>query len=274
MNDLQNKCDLIYFSPTATTRMVLQEIARGMGYDINNRVDITLPSIRKQPPPELGPGPVLIGAPVYAGRVAEDATAYFKTLKARGVPAVPVVLYGNREYEDALLELKNICDDIGCVPIAGGAFIGEHSYSSARFPIAQNRPDTEDLKKAFEFGKKIADALEEPDLEKTWGSLNVPGSFPYRDGMGSSAVSFIDVTDDCDECGICASVCPKDAIDEDNLFGTDAALCIYCCSCIKACPRSARQMQEGSMKDKADWLHENCFKRKEPEVFFAERKSS
>jgi hypothetical protein len=92
---------------------------------------------------------VVIGAPVYAGRVAKDAVDYFKTINGAGSLAILVVLYGNREFEDALLELKNIAIDQGFIPFAASAFIGEHSFSSKEFLIAFNRPDEDDLKKLF-----------------------------------------------------------------------------------------------------------------------------
>ena len=53
-------------------------------------------------------------------------------LQAHNTPAVCVVVYGNRAYDDALLELKDILTERGCRPIAGAAFIGEHSFSDCR----------------------------------------------------------------------------------------------------------------------------------------------
>lgn len=41
-----------------------------------------------------------------------------------------LVVYGNRVYDDALRELKDILIADGCNPIAVGAFIGEHCLSS------------------------------------------------------------------------------------------------------------------------------------------------
>lgn len=43
--------------------------------------------------------------------------------------AVPVVLFGNRNYDDALIELRNILAADGMHPIAAGALLGEHSFS-------------------------------------------------------------------------------------------------------------------------------------------------
>lgn len=65
------------------------------------------------------------------------------------------VMYGNREYEDALLELNNIVVEAGFQPVAGGAFIDEHSFENDSTPIAKGRPDIKDLQKATEFGRTI-----------------------------------------------------------------------------------------------------------------------
>jgi len=263
---------LIYFSPTGTTGKVLDQIAKGMGKEISKVIDMTDSKTRSQVPPEFGKDDiVLIGAPVYAGRIPKDAVDYFKTLKATETPAVLTVVYGNREFEDALLELKDITTGCGFVPAAGGAFIGEHSFSSHKLPIAPGRPDAGDLDQATVFGEKIAAQLKGLDLPGEIGDLAVPGNSPYRDGMGNKAFAFIQISDDCDNCGTCATVCPKDAIDEDKGYITMDDRCIFCCACIKACPQNARSLMDGPMKDTAKRLHETCSVPKAPQTFFAGR---
>lgn len=258
---------LIYFSPTSTTGIILEEIARGLGQETPRIFDITMSEVRKQDPPVFENEVVLIGAPVYAGRVAKDAADYLKTIKGSGSMAVVVVVYGNRAFEDALLELKNMAVDSGFVPLAGGAFIGEHSFSDNEFLIAPNRPDEADLERAFLFGRQIADLLMNIETPADISSVEVPGNFPYKEGMGNGGFGFIDVTQDCDDCGICAAACPKEAIDEANRYSTMDERCIFCCACIKACPQQARILKEGPIRDKAKWLSENCATRKEPQTY-------
>ncbi|MCK5349892.1 MAG: 4Fe-4S binding protein [Desulfobacula sp.] len=264
---------LLYFSPTATTRIILEEIAKGIGKDVLAAIDITKSEIRTQAPPEFGDDLVLIGAPVYGGRLSKDAANYFKTVRASGSPVVLVVLYGNREFDDALLELKNITVDCGFAPLAAGAFIGEHSLSNNEFTIALNRPDEDDLEKAFSFGKQIAGLLGRLENMADLTSVNVPGNFPYKKGMPVSSFPFIDVTDDCDDCGICVTVCPKNAIDETNTWSTIDEHCIYCCACVKVCPRQARILKDSPRRDKAKIISKNCTRRKEPQIFLPEMRS-
>lgn len=264
------KVTLVYFSPTATTKTVLDAIAKGTGYAVDS-YDITLSEAREKIPQKLDASLIVFGAPVYSGRVPKVAADCFKQVSASGIPTVPVVVYGNREYDDALLELKDICVRCGSVPVAAGAFIGEHSFSTPPAPIAQGRPDEKDLACAAEFGRKIGRLLEATDPGKAADEVVVPGNVPYKKPTAAKGVPFIDVTDDCTACGTCVAVCPVDAIDEDDGFCTLDDICIHCCACIKACPESARIMKDGPFKEIAAKLNQTCKERREPETFFAGR---
>jgi len=263
----QDNTTLIYFSPTGTTRTILGQIAKGLGKNEFTTIDITNAEVRSRPAPKFGDGLVLMGAPVYAGRLPKEASDYFKTIQASGSAAILIVLYGNREFEDALLELKNIAVDSGFIPLAAAAFIGEHSFSSKDTPIAQNRPDAGDQHKAFLFGQDIANFLPRIKTASALSFVDVPGNLPYRDGLAMGPFSFIDVTDACDGCGICIPACPKDAIDETARYAPIEKECIFCCACIKACPPQARIMKESPLREKAVFLSETCSQRKEPRLF-------
>lgn len=135
----------VYFSPTHTSRRIAREVARGTGLDLLEEIDLTC---------DAGCDPIvlpqdaliLLAAPVYGGRVAPTALERLARLRGQGQAAVAVVVYGNRDYEDALLELSDRAKDWGLTPVAAGAFIGEHSYSRPSLPVAEGRPDEDDLK--------------------------------------------------------------------------------------------------------------------------------
>jgi ferredoxin len=97
----------------------------------------------------------------------------------------------------------------------------------------------------------------------------VPGKRPYRERSPRLSDDFIDVSDRCVQCGVCAEVCPVGAIDPDNNMAHDIAKCIYCCACIKVCPEQALTMLPGMLKDASKRLAANCRERKEPEFYFA-----
>ena len=116
----------------------MNAIADGFKPEAVRHADLTLPdSIRSEESGtkiRIDDGLTIIGVPVYAGRVAPVAADRIRRFKADGAPAVLVVLYGNREFEDALRELKDLAVEAGFRPIAGGAFIGEHSFADSKLP--------------------------------------------------------------------------------------------------------------------------------------------
>ena len=258
---------LIYFSPTGTTRKVLESIAKGIAVEDIEHIDLTLPGGAQHTIPPFSDELVIIGAPVYGGRLPVDAISRFKQLKASKILAVIIVVYGNREFEDALLELKNLAVELGFCPIAGGAFIGEHSFATKDVPIAYGRPDDLDVQKAIDFGAEIKEkvtALQSADAQM---DLEIPGRFPYESGMLALAVSPTTQGETCTVCGTCASVCPTGAILVDTSVTTKIELCIRCCACIKNCPTDSRIWEDSKIKEITAWLHENFSTRKEPSIF-------
>jgi len=261
------KVKLIYFSPTGTTQKVLESITKGITVEDVEHINLTLPEEAQQAIPPFSDELVIIGTPVYGGRLPVDAINRFKQIQASKTLAILIVVYGNREFEDALLELKNLAIELGFNPVAGGAFIGEHSFATKDVPIANGRPDSLDIQKAMDFGARIKDkvtALQSPDAQM---DLEIPGRFPYEGGARSMAVSPVTKEDTCTVCGTCASVCPTAAISINGRVETKIELCIRCCACIKNCPTGARIWEDSMMKNIASWLNENCNTRKEPQIF-------
>jgi len=258
---------LIYFSPTQTTKQVLEGIVQGIGVATVEDLDLTPPSAKTQAFGEIYDEFVIIGAPVYGGRVALEAAKRLQRLKAKKVPAAIVVVYGNREYEDALLELKNLTEEVGFIPVAGGVFIGEHSYSNDNTPIACGRPDGSDIEKAKEFGTLIRKKMRRRHFSDELPPLQLPGNFPYKERKNRPKISPVSQETLCTLCGTCATVCPTGAIIVDEKVVTDPNECIFCCSCVKNCPTQARVMEEPRIKQIAERLSRDCRERKEPEVY-------
>ena len=157
--DILNDITVICFSPTHTSRTIAEAVAAGMNAARIRTVDLTLD--RSDSPITVGAGE--LGAPVYAGRVAPEAVRRLRRIQVAAgasVPAVLTVTYGNRDYEDALVELYDLAVSIGLSPFAAGAFIGEHSYSTPEMPVAEGRPDTLDLADARIFGGECARKLD------------------------------------------------------------------------------------------------------------------
>ena len=258
---------LVYFSPTGTTRTVLEGIARGIPGAVAVHVDLTQPNATAGGLPERQGGLAIIGAPVYGGRLPLDAVSRLRQLTGHHTPAVVVVVYGNRAYEDALLELHRLAAELGFVPVAAGAFIGEHSYSTPGLPIAPGRPDADDLRQAEQFGRMIDSKVR--GMPSAGRMVGVPGHFPYRERRGSALTDIAPETDEtlCGTCGDCASACPSGAVTLAESVVTDRGACIRCCACVKACPTGARTMGDPRILEIAGWLNLNCRERKEPETY-------
>lgn len=260
---------LACFSPTGTSLAILEAIKQGMDIDQYELINATRSDQRTQSL-QAAPNDLLVLAmPVYSGRLPAIAEQWLQKMSLDNTPTVCVVVYGNREYEDALLELKNIVQQRGGIPVAGATFIGEHSFSTDSTPIAVSRPNTTDLEQACTFGKKIRAIIDSFDSVPADKNLNVPGNLPYKEIGKGTALDFIDISNACTQCGHCASVCPVDAITVSDFVTMDLTNCIHCCACIKACPEHARTMKEGALMDAAKRLSTMCNVPKKPSFFFA-----
>ncbi|MBT7710832.1 MAG: 4Fe-4S binding protein [Deltaproteobacteria bacterium] len=259
---------LIYFSPTQTTQKVLTAIAEGTGIGSTAHLDLTAPAAEGNGVTEINRELALIGVPVYGGRVALDAVNRLQQIKGNQTPAIIiVVVYGNREFEDALVELRDIATAAGFVPVAAGAFIGEHSFASETMPIANGRPDSDDLEKARTFGQTVRKKLDQLQTLNAEVLLQVPGNTTYKERMPRNGISPVTTEETCTLCGTCTDVCPTAAIAVGETVETDKERCIICCACVKNCPSGARIMADPNIQKVADWLHTNFSKYKNPELF-------
>ena len=262
-----NSVKLVYFSPNRTTKKVVEGIAEAIRVNAVDHLDLTPPEARTRGFEELRDELVIIGTPVYSCRVPVDAVDRLRRLKANNTPAIIVVVYGNVDYKDALLELNNIATEIGCKPVAAGVFIGEHSV----LPIAYGRPDAEDLKKAREFGEKIGEKLKDTKAIGDASPLQIPGSFPYytMQPTPKEALQVYPATEEmlCTKCETCAEVCPTAAITINDTVITDLDTCILCGACVKICPTQARVMDSPHYRQIVESVSKNSPERKEPEIF-------
>ena len=181
---------------------------------------------------------------------------------------VPIVVYGNRNYDDALIELRDIMEKAHIHTVAGGAFIGEHSFSRT---LGQGRPDSQDLNKARSFAQVVASTISN-DRYRT--PVPVKGNVPYRpymvpqkaDGSHKTITKvFPKVSDACTNCGVCVSVCPLGSIAPD--CHTYTTFCVKCCACVKACPVGARYYDDETYLFHKKQLEETYARRAEPETF-------
>ncbi len=238
---------IIYFSPTRTTKKIIDSIVKGMKLEKINLVDLTLPKVRDTIPLEINDDIVVIGVPVYENRVPEMLLEFLNNLKGNNKPTVLICVYGNNTYGIALNELFRISESSNLKVIGAGTFIGEHSFSTEKLPLAKGRPNYEDLSKAEIFGTEIIEKLSKKEeigdiqLKIPKGKVqlmyNILSEHTTKMFMKQPMVD----KNICNDCGSCAYFCPMGAINKDTL-DINEDKCIRCFSCVKRCSRKARKI--------------------------------
>ena len=243
----------VYFSGTGTTEKTVRRIASSLAAAFSaplETVDFTAPAVRKE---ALTFGPddlVVLGTPTYAGRVPNVLLPYLtEQIRGAATPAVPVVLFGNRDFDDSLMELRNIMTANGFVPVAAAAFVGEHSFSRT---LGAGRPNAADLAEMDNFARaaaqKIGGLAALPAVPvAVAGQEPIRPYYTPRDRHGAP-INILKVkpkTDMalCGGCGLCAARCPMGSIDPADVSQVKG-ICIKCCACVKGCPSGAKYFDD------------------------------
>ncbi|MDE6588503.1 MAG: 4Fe-4S binding protein [Paramuribaculum sp.] len=242
-----------FFSPSDTTRKYAKAMTDAFGGD-SQLIDLTHGPCEIEYDLVDGDTALLI-SPVYAGRIPAMAADLFRQIDGHGMKAIVAVVYGNRDYDDALLELADIAAEDGFEVMAAGAFIAQHCI----FPnVANGRPDASDLAVATDF-IKIAKESGKMEISTIKGNrpYKKPGAVPLRPRADKN---------ECRTCGVCARECPTGAIDPVTL-ATDKSKCITCCRCITVCGSHARKFKGIMYATVGKIFCAQNSKRREPELF-------
>lgn len=251
----------IYFSAMGTTKKIIETVSRELAGQA------LVHPFKPGPPDQIGQlGPndlAVVGMPVFSGRIPAFGAEYLAGFKGRNTPVVVVAVYGNRAYEDALIEMSDILKSNGFKVIGAAAFIARHSI----FPdIAAQRPDADDLKIITQFGcdcaRKLSAAASPDDLSE----VTVKGNRPYRE-VGPGALKPV-TGNTCTFCGVCVDICPVQALKiEVETLVMNNDLCNACTACIYACPEKARFFHGPQYEGFGPVLRGMTKDRREPEIF-------
>ena len=239
-----------YFSPTGGTKRCL-DILAGKG----NEIDLAKKDYSEKY--LLKDDDILyVALPSFGGRCPSLAINRIESIRGENTNAVIVAVYGNRAFEDTLIELYDKLKQQGFIIKAAVAAIAEHSMIRE---IASGRPDDEDRKRLISFKEIIDERLKgEETLE------SVPGARPYK-----SIGTFLKphATESCIRCGQCYKSCPIGAIDEMRPNLTDESKCIGCARGIAICPEKAREYDKEAFKSTKERITRLAEGRKEAELF-------
>lgn len=222
----------IYFSATDTTRHCVNYICQGI--DIKPTTTINLADgFDVEFPDFTSDDIVIVAAPVYGGRIPARVAESFARLNGNNASAMALAVYGNRDYDDALLEITDILNNTDFRIVGAGAFIGQHSI----FPkVGVGRPDLNDEQELFHFGKACKKAID----ENRFGNLQIKGNRPYKKFAGVPVHPKGNQAK-CIKCGKCVSSCPVGAIATEKPWETDISKCLTCGRCIHVCSQNARR---------------------------------
>ena len=269
----------VFFSGTGTTEKVTTNIAKTMAQALNadyRTFSFNLPKAREDELTFTSEDLVVLGTPVYAGRVPNLLLPYLQEkVKGNGTLGIPVVLYGNRNFDDGLMELKNVMVANGFHPVAAAAVVGEPSFSRI---LGAGRPDAEDMALVSELAEKAIEKVQALDAAPA-EAVAVAGCDPIRpyytprDRHGEPIRDFLKAkpetdADKCVKCGLCARLCPMGSIDPAD-FSNVVGKCIKCCACVKKCPMGAKYFShEGYLYHQHELEDQFAGRRAPTEIFY------
>ncbi|MEG1500633.1 MAG: hypothetical protein RR396_01615, partial [Clostridiales bacterium] len=176
------KATSIYFSPTESTKKILSIMTENLPLP-SEEIDLTSHCQNNRRQSFSSREIVILGIPVYGGRVPAIAVERMQKMQGRQTPAILVATYGNRAYDDALLELADIARENGFIPVAAGAFITEHSIMHS---VAQGRPDEADNEKIIDFTLQAWGKIQNAEDISQLSLLKISGNTPYLEYKGAS----------------------------------------------------------------------------------------
>ena len=254
-----------YFSPTYSTKTVAElvagEIREAGGLQEGENADLSVQDLGDKTW-SFGPEDLLvIGMPSFGGRVPGVAADRMGRLRGDETPAVILTAYGNRDYEDTLLEMKDLLIECGFVVVAGIAAVAQHSIVSE---CAAGRPDDKDRESLKGFAREIWEKLENLAVLEN-GEAEVKGNHPYKEFGGSALKPSADKS--CTGCMTCVGECPVGAIPAEDPSATDKDVCICCMRCVRICPVHARDLNAIGRMALEQKLKKLCKDPKENELF-------
>lgn len=283
------------FSPTGGTEHVVGLLAEEMGRCLRlpvYKISFTLPKEREKHYTFTEEDLLILGTPVYAGRIPNKILSDIDGgFVGNHTPAVAVSVFGNRSFDDALMELSLLMENHGFCVAAAVAAAARHAFSDN---IGAGRPDERDEKELRAFVRNAAQKIKKLSVESDEligskpdgdenkkvvigaAALKITGHNPVgpyytplrTDGQPAKFLKAKPMTDKihCTRCGICAAVCPMGSISAED-FSVVNGICIKCQACIRKCPVQAKRFEDEDFLSHKEMLRKNYMRRAENAFF-------
>lgn len=275
------------FSPTGGTEHIVSLLAEEMGKCLKlpvHKISFTLPDERKKSCTFTEEDLLILGTPVYAGRIPNKILPDVdRSFEGNGTLAVAVSVFGNRNYDDGLMKLALLLENHGFCVAAAAAAAARHAFSD---DIGAGRPDKQDEEELRVFARRAAEKIKEfSGVEKIVSgnkaacgvlALQITGHNPVgpyytplrADGQPAKFLKAKPVTDEnlCNRCGTCAQVCPMGSISREDPSVVNG-ICIKCQACIRACPTQAKHFEDEDFLSHVEMLREH-YTRRAANAFF------
>ena len=241
----------VYFSPTGKTKQIVCHFAASAAKALQvplRTISLDLPAEREGRHVFSERELVVVGGPTYAGKLPNKIMPAFReNLIGKGTPAVALVTYGNRSFDNSLAELCAILKENAFNLAGAGAFVAGHAFSKI---LAAGRPDDDDLAAVADFAVQVARRLQEADCPTGPFAVDGDAQAPYyipkgEDGQPAKFLKAAPKTDmeKCVSCGLCARLCPMGSIDRDRPDRV-TGICIKCQRCVHTCPYGAKYFDD------------------------------
>lgn len=206
---------VLYFSATGESKKVAEKLAWRLGWECLDIIELN----RGGEPLEFDIAVVIF--PVYSQGVPSFLKPIFCNLSAKY--AANIATYGRMGAGNAVYEAARLLN----AKICAAAYIpAKHSYIE------------NDLFKMPALPDELIEAISKPQEIDLPRRRKAPFACLLPD-LRSRLTVKIKLTQNCDSCGICGSVCPVNAI----ACGKIGKKCVRCLKCVHACPKGALQVE-------------------------------
>ncbi|MGM0418883.1 MAG: EFR1 family ferrodoxin [Thermodesulfobacteriota bacterium] len=202
-----------------------------------------------------------IGSPVYVNRMLPHIPELIEFIEnKKNIPVIPFVTWGCVTSGIALYDAGKKLTENNFIFSGALKIPAPHSMTwQSKEVIGDGHPDSEDKKIIKEFVEKLLSGLENGDIpkkqlkpedvqhqpEETKLEMEKSSLAAAKNHMPEKMIS----EKLCTQCGICAELCPVEAIELDP-YPVFKENCITCFKCVKECPEDAILCDASLMGDR------------------------